>query len=648
MSKAIFSSWAGKIVDNRGLDTKKYKEVENLEFPLQYNSYRVKAFMSWDGLVIIDEKINVVDMAYSYLREAQKLSCGECTAGYLGMKVMLDILDRISNGEGKEEDVDFLQWLGNGIKENARCSFCASAVTPVLDAVNYYKEEFLKTMVSKQTTPKSTYITKVSAPCMEACPAHQDVPCYIELIKNYRYKDSLALIRKTNAFPHVCGRACVAFCEDSCRRANLDSPVAIRALKRFAVDYEVSSGAEPKFEKVKKNKQRIAVIGAGPAGLAASYNLALMGYQVTIYDKLPSAGGMALVGIPQYRLPKDVLSRDIDVIKRLGVEFKLNTKIGKDVTLKELSTQGFKAIFIATGAQIGRELGVEVKEEGVVDGVDFLHNVNTGKKVKDKDKVIIIGGGNVAIDCARTCLRLGFKDVTIVYRRSRAEMPGRKEEVEAAEAEGVKITFLATPVKILAKAGKVTGAECIRMELGEPDASGRRRPIPIKGSEFTIETDMIIPAIGEKPDLSFLTKDDKIEIRSDGTIKIEPSNCQTSQPWVFSGGDCATGPATLIEAIAAGNRAAKSIDQYLRLGKIVKSESDIVANLVGNIDLSEQREDVLLAKRLRQSPEELPIKERQGSFSEVEKCLTPEAAAKEAERCLRCYRLMLLAIASES
>jgi len=561
MNKVIFSSWAGKVVDNRGLDTKKYKEAENFKLPLQYDGYRVRAFMSWDGLAIIDEKINVIDMAYSYLKEAQKLSCGECAAGYIGMKVMLDILDRISNREGREEDIDLLQWLGNGIKDNAKCSFCASAVTPILDAVNYYKEEFLKTIASQKAAPKSSYIVKVNAPCMEICPAHQDIPGYIELIKNCRYEESLALIRKTNALPEVCGRACVAFCEDNCRRANIDSPVAIRALKRFAADYEVASGSEPTFEKVKDGKQKVAVIGAGPAGLAASYNLALIGYKVTIYDELPLAGGMALVGVPPYRLPKDVLSRDIDIIKRLGVEFKLNTKVGKDITLKELSSEGFKAIFIATGAHAGRELGAEVEDrtraggmviqakrketevedEGVVDGVKFLHNVNTGKEVKVKDRGIIIGGGNVAIDCARTCLRLGFKDVTIVYRRSRAEMPGRKEEVEAAEAEGVKITFLAAPVKILTEGGKVTSVECVRMELGEPDASGRRRPIPIKDSEFTIETD-----------------------------------------------------------------------------------------------------------KLRQSPGELPIKERKGSFNEVEGCLTPEAASKEAERCLRCYRVMLLAVARES
>lgn len=663
MNKIIFSSWAGKVIDNRGLDTEEYTAAEGLELPLEYNGHRVRAFMSWNGLVVTDDRVNIVDMAYSYLKEVQKLSCGECTVGYSGIRVMLDTLTRISNGEGNEADIDLMQWLGEGIKENAKCDFCASAVTPVLDTINYYKEEYLKLITSRQATPKSTYITRVTAPCMEACPAYQDIPGYIELIRNYRFQDALRLIRETNCLPGVMGRACVASCEAACTRANIDSPVSIRALKRSAADYEITSGLEPVFEKVENSGQKVAVIGAGPAGLAASYNLALKGYKVTIYDELPSAGGMATVGIPPYRLPRDVINREVEIIRELGVEFKLNTKIGKDVTLDDLFNEGFKAIFIATGAHRSRELGIEaedeakvgdivihtkrkeaeIKDEGLVDGVRFLHNVNMGKKIEPKDRVIIIGGGNVAIDCARTCLRLGFKDVTIVYRRSRSEMPGRREEVEEAEKEGAKITFLTIPVKILTEGGRVIGAKCIRAELGEPDASGRRRPIPIKGSEFIMEADMIISAIGEEPDLSFLTKDDRIQITSDGTIKVEPSNCQTSQAGVFSGGDCVTGPATLVEAIAAGNQAARSIDQYLRLGKIVAPDEDVIESLIRDVNLVGQTREAIVKSQC-QPPEQLSLSDRVLNFDEVERCFTAESALKEAERCLRCYRVMLLAI----
>ncbi len=643
MTKVVFSSWGGKVVDNRlGTDA----SVENLELPLEYDGHRIRAFMSWQGLVVVDEKVNVIDMAHSYLKEVQKLSCGECSVGYLGVRVMLDILTKIVSGKGTENDIDLLRWLGGGIKANTRCDFCSLSVTPILDTLNHYDGEYTKLIASKRAVPELVYTTRITAPCMEICPAHQDAPGYIELIRNHRYEEALELIRGTNCFPKMTGRACVAFCETNCVRSDIDDPISIRALKRVAADYEVTSGSEPKFKKKKTTGAKVAVIGAGPGGLAASYRLALMGYKVTIYDERSSAGGMALVGIPSFRLPKEVLGREVDIIKKLGIEVKLNTKVGKDITLEQLSGQGFKAIFMATGAHIGRELGIEVEGGGVIDGVEFLHDVNMGKKATVKDRVIIVGGGNVAIDCARTCLRLGFKDVTIVYRRSRVEMPARAEEVEAAEKEGVKITFLAAPVKALTEGDKVTGVECIRMELGEPDDSGRRRPVPVEGSEFIIETDMIIPAIGEKPDLS-LIEGKPINITKQGTVEIDPSSCQTNQPEVFAGGDCVTGPATLIEAIAAGNRAARSIDQYLQSGKVTSPVEYTIENWLHDVALNRQRDGNIVAKQPRQSPEQLPIPDRVLNFDEVEQPLTYEAAVKEAERCLRCYRVMLLAIASK-
>lgn len=650
MTRVIFSSWGNKVVDNRGLNADKYASAQNLPFPLQYDGHQVKAFMSWDGLVVADKEVDVVDMARCYLEEAQRLSCGECSVGYIGLKVMTNILSGMSKGKETKESINSLKRISTGIKENAKCDFCASAVTPILDTLNYYEDAYLQSTKGKEAATKSTFITKITAPCMEACPAHQDIPGYIELIKNGRYAEALKLIRETNCFPGVTGRACYAFCEANCCRSDVDSPLAIRTLKRLPADYALASGLEPTVEKKKQAKQKIAVIGAGPAGLAASHNLALNGYKVTIYDEQSAAGGMALIGIPSYRLPNDTLDREIDIIRRLGVEVKLNTRVGKDITLEQLSSEGFKAIFIGTGAHLSRKFDIENWKQGyqgLVDGVEFLRDVNLDKKLAHKDKVMIVGGGNVAIDCARTCLRLGSKDVTIIYRRSRAEMPARKEEVDEAEKEGVNILFLATPVKVLTKGNEVTGAECIRMELGEPDASGRGRPIPVKGSEFVVETDMIISAIGEAPDLSFLSSSQSIKVTEDGNIAVSLPSYQTSAPGVFSGGDCVTGPATLIEAIAAGNRAAKSIDQYLRLGKVTPSDEESIENLLHNTGLSRERKGSMIAKKSRQSPEELPIKDRRQNFDEVEKGFTAESAVQEAKRCLRCYRVMLLATASE-
>lgn len=645
MNRVIFSSWAGKVVDNRGLEPDQFTEVDNLEFPLGFDGCEVAAFISWNGLVVADSRVNVVDMAGSYMRRVSRLACGECSVGYNGVRVMADILARILDGQGGRKDIELLESLATGIRDNSRCDFCALAIKPVLDSVKYYQDDYLELITRQNPASKLVYITRVTAPCMEACPAHQDIPGYIELIRNCRYSEALDVIRRTNCLPGVTGRACVAFCEDNCVRNDIDSPLAIRALKRVPADYEVTCGSEPIFRRAGRSKKRVAIVGAGPAGLAASYNLALKGYQVTVFDEQAETGGMLFSGIPPYRLPKDVLSWEADIIKKLGVDIKLNTRIGNDITLEELSNQGFEAVFIATGAHLSRDSGIENWSEqygGLIDGVKFLQNANLGKKVEPKKRVLIVGGGNTAVDCARTCLRLGSKEVTIVYRRSRAEMPAREEEVKAAEKEGTKIHFLAVPVRILTKDGRVTGAECVRIELGEPDASGRRRPMPVKGSEFVIAADMVIPAIGEMPDLSFLAG--QVELTKSGTMKVEPNSHQASQPWLFAGGDCATGPATIVEAIAAGNRAANSIDRYLRKGKVSSSETELVENLLHQVALSRRRNGVIVDKRPRQSPEELSVDKRVNNFEEVEKCFTADVATKEAQRCLRCYRVMLLAV----
>jgi formate dehydrogenase beta subunit len=354
---------------------------------------------------------------------------------------------------------------------------------------------------------------------------------------------------------------------------------------------------------------------------------------------------MALAGIPSFRLPKDVLADEVKTVTLPGVEIKTNTALGKDIALDKLPGQGYKAVFIATGAHKGREFDAAGWQEGfpgLVDGARFLRDVNLGKKIETRDKAVIVGGGNVAVDCARTCLRLGFKNVTIVYRRSRNEMPGRKDEIAAAEQEGVKINFLAVPVKVITEGKRVTGAQCVRMELGKPDESGRRRPVSVKGSEFTIPADFIIPAIGESPDLSFLTKGQKVKTTEQGTIQVEPFTCQTGEMSIFSGGDCVTGPATLIEAVAAGNRAARSIDRYLSEGETAATEEDFQEKLTHEVGLTRSREGTFAASK-RKSPEELPVPDRLKGFDEVEKVFTAESAAREAERCLRCYRVMLMA-----
>jgi len=520
---------------------------------------------------------------------------------------------------------------------NSKCNFGrATALTPVLDAVKHFKADFLGAAKGEKKAA-GEYRTAVTAPCMKACPATLDIPGYIELIRNNKFKESLDLVRERCILPGVIGRACTHPCESACIRKDMEGPLAIRLLKRAAADAELQAGNSlpaPKEEK----KEKIAIIGAGPAGLAAAYHLRLMGYGVTIFEALPKGGGMAAVGIPDYRLPKDVLNHEIDLIKRLGVDIRYNAKVDA-LNMADFEKQGYAAVFAAIGAHVGTKIGCkgeEIASDDVVQGAEFLRGLSLGKKAVPVNKVVIIGGGNVALDCARNCVRLGFKSVEIVYRRSRAEMPGSREEIEEALHEGVKITYLTAPVGIVRKAGKVTAIECVKMKLGEPDESGRKRPIPVKGSEFILKTDMLIAATGQKPDLGLLAAKEKGALATAwGTFKTDGAGGATATAKVFAGGDCVSGPATLIEALNAGNKAAKSIAAYLQ-GKAFADELTFEG-----IDVAQQRELGFVPPAAAGAVKFLDVADRLQGFAEVEGGFSADAAMKEAQRCLRCYRLLV-------
>jgi len=473
---------------------------------------------------------------------------------------------------------------------------------------------------------------KGTPPCKAACPAGIDVQGYVALISQGKFKEALSLIRQRVPLPATLGRVCTHPCETECNRGKFDQPIAICSLKRFAADYEVATGAEEITPAPRTREEKVAIIGSGPAGLAAAHDLALMGYGVTVFEALPVAGGMPAVGIPEYRLPKKVLQTEIEAIQKLGVEIKLNTLVGKNgLGLDDLWQQGYKTIFIAVGAHSSRKLDVTGEDlKGVYHGVSFLRDVNMGHKVTVGQKVVVSGGGNVAIDAARTALRLGAKDVSIVYRRSRQEMPASEEEIVEAENEGIKIHYLATPVRILGKNKKITGVECIRMKLGEPDKSGRRRPIPIEGSEFVIDVDMIIPAIGQAPDLTFLPEGSKLKVSGAGTLEVDNRSMATNVPGVFAGGDAVLGPATVVEAIATGRRAAIAIDKYFKGESLPPEEKPFPVVGIEDIDLrGVKREN-------RAVMPAMPAEKRIASFEEVNLGFSQEIAIAEAKRCLNC------------
>jgi NADPH-dependent glutamate synthase beta subunit-like oxidoreductase len=472
--------------------------------------------------------------------------------------------------------------------------------------------------------------------CWAACPTRVRAHGYIALIAQRKFKEALALVRRENPLPGVSGRVCHHPCEEACERRRVDEPLAIASLKRFIADYELKTNPNMPAPVERTRAEQVAVVGSGPAGLTAAYYLLLKGYGVTIFEALPVLGGMLVAGIPPNRLPRHVIAYEVNRIKAMGVEMRTNVTVGRDIAFDDLFAAGYGAIFLAVGAYDSLKLGIpgEDEFEGFEDCLTFLQRVNLGDRRKPGAKICIIGGGNAAIDSARTALRLGCEAVTIVYRRSRREMPANPSEIEEAEAEGVKIHYLAAPLRILGRNGHVIGMECIRNMLGEPDASGRRRPVPVEGTEFTVDADAIIPAISQRPDLSFLPAGHGFTITRWNTFNVDPHTLQTNKKGVFAGGDAVTGPATVIEAIAAGKKAAGMIDRYLR-GLELPGDTEESRPVVTLTD----EEIKAIEKVPRHEMPKLPVEKRVGNFEEVELGFSEEAAVAEAKRCLRCWTL---------
>ena len=520
-----------------------------------------------------------------------------------------------------------------------RCTGCGQCieVCPV-SIPNEFDEHLSERKAIYRSFPQAVPITfcidkKDRAPCVITCPAGLNVQGYVQLIGQGKYLEAVQLIMQRVPLPGVLGRVCPHPCEFECRRMEVDEAIAIRDLKRYAADR--IDTAELPLPEIVERPGKVAVIGSGPAGLTSAYDLRLKGYQVTIFDGLPVLGGMLRVGIPDYRLPPEVLDREINAILRLGIAAETGKRLGTDFTLDDLRQQGFQAIFLGIGAHRSLKLNIAGEEdlEGLVDAVAFLRDVNLGSRQRPGKRVVIVGGGNVAIDAARTALRLGTEKVTLVYRRSREEMPAYPEEIEDALAEGVEIHYLSAPVRIVGDDGKVSGLECIRTELGAPDASGRRRPVPIEGSEFIVECDALIPAIGQQPEAQHLTEAG-LSISRRNTVEVNRHTTQTSMPDVFAGGDAVSGPATVIDAIAAGHKAAEAIHRYLSGEDLGLYEKELAEKEPPGRDWREIPEGI--AREARASLQHRDVRESASSFAEVSQGLPDEKATGEALRCLNC------------
>ena len=498
------------------------------------------------------------------------------------------------------------------------------------------------------------------APCQQTCPAEIDIPTYIDCIRRGDYEGAVSTIRERNPLLLTCGRVCPHPCEDYCRRGLVEEPVSINQLKRFAADYEMNSGRHLPIPCAADTGKKVAVVGGGPAGLTCAFFLRRLGHSVTILDMMPKLGGMVRYGIPEYRLPKKVLEWEIEGILNLGIEHRPNVKLGHDFDIQSLKNEGFDAIFLGVGAWKDYSLRAEGEDlNGCFTGIDFLTRFATDQQSAEPAhdipigrKCIVIGGGNTAIDCVRTLVRLGAEEVSIVYRRTRKEMPANEVEIVAAEHEGVQFHFLAAPTRVIGDdQGKVTQLEYQKMELGEPDASGRRRPVPIEGSETLMETDMVITAIGQGPDMSFISEDSDISslgLTRWNTVEGDPETLQSNIPYIFAAGDAYTGASLVVEAIGGGRRAARAIHLYLAEQDVVPVPMSLRKKHIPE-SLFERVEGIQPSKRAVMP--ELPVKERIQGFEEADLVLAEADALAEANRCLNCCRLCynpdLLAAAGE-
>jgi formate dehydrogenase beta subunit len=637
--------------------------------PQQYDSENPsKAFIGWNGVAIFDENIDVVRLAMEYAAQYQKYSeaCGRCAPGRWGGRILYDVLDKIARGEGEMSDIDHLKEIAQTMANTSKCEIGKTVPTPILHIIEHFNDLFVDLITNKKKSAtyddkETRYIGKVTAPCMDACPAHVDIPAYIEGVRDLRFDDSLRATRQTMPLAHVCGRVCPHPCEDECRRANIDSPISIMELKRLGADWESDHALEwfhPKEPTENITDKKVAIIGAGPAGLTAAYYLGVEGINCDVYEELPVLGGEVAVGVPEYRMPWDKYKKDIELATSLKTtNLIMNTRVDADMVRKMYDD--YDAILLSFGTRLSKKVRCNNERpqiNGYWGAINFLDCINLhdkwgiGQRVDLTGKTVVcVGGGFTSMDVVRCSVRAGAKKVIMIYRRDEKTIIRNTsyEEYHEAVEENVEFMFQTAVEEIFTDENdNMTKLKINKFELQQPADGGRAQLVKVEGADFEIEADYLIPAVSQAADLQLLPEEWELELTSWNTLKTDSITYKTSKDRVYAAGDCEYGPMTIVNAVGQAKRAASVMARELLEGKAYLSDEEIMEDHLRKLRVYDKNEKVSgwLGGIDRKVSEKLSVPERIDNNKEVNFGFTQEEAISEAERCMRCYYISMVAV----
>ena len=676
MAKVYFSTWNGELINNIGKPEKEWEESA-YNLPATYDDHRdSRAFIGWDGVALFDEDVDVIRLAMEYAAQYQEYSeaCGRCAPGRWGGQILYDQLDKIARGEGAMADLDHLKEIGSSMQVTSKCEIGKTVPNPILDLMTHFEDTFVDCIEnqkkSKHYDDDLGYIAKITAPCTDMCPSHVDIPGYIEGVRDLRMDDSLIATRQTMPLAHVCGRVCPHPCEDACRRTNLDEPISIMALKRLGADWETDHDYDffHPMEKKPANGKKVAIVGAGPAGLTAAYYLAADGVEVDCYEELPVLGGEVTVGVPEYRMPWDKYQKDIECVKDMGVNFIMNHKVTAD-EMRAFETD-YDATMIASGTRLSKKVRCDNERpeiKGYWGAIDFLDWVNlyekfdirTPESVQKQQMlpsdhvdltgktVVCVGGGFTSMDVVRCSIRAGAKRVIMIYRRDEKTIIRNTtyEEYHEAVEEGVEFIFHSAVAKMIDENDVLKSLDIDKFELVPDPDGGRAQLVKIEGATENIEVDYLIPAVSQSAEFSHLPEEWDLEMTFWGTLKTNGKDYMTSRKGIFTAGDCEYGPMTIVNAVGQAKRAASVMSRYIHTGEITLTDEEIMEDHLNKLKVYDKKEKVTgwLPGLPRQESEVLDVDVRKDNNKEVNLGFTQEEALAEADRCMRCYYIAMVA-----